>query len=242
MGGGKEHVSERFLRLLALHRKPDGSEWGGEDLEDATGARGDSLLRLQPEGRIENPGLAKLGAIAGAMGFPPALWFGEESRASDDALVASLGDETLRSILEEAAKLRPKDRRLRGPGSRARQGSDTPVRQGAAIGADRPQHEIPYRHVRPPRRIVSVGGEGDPDACIVGNRAGSSVSGRPRRASPSPGASPAALGPARSGPRRASPRRAPPRPSSCALPPPTGRPDPPGAASPGSSRPESLLV
>ena len=30
--------------------------------------------------------------------------------------------------------------------------------------------EIPYLHVRPPRRIVGVGGEGDPDATITGNR------------------------------------------------------------------------
>lgn len=35
------------------------------------------------------------------------------------------------------------------------------------------RHEIPHLHVRPPRRIVGVGGEGDrPDASIVGNRAG----------------------------------------------------------------------
>jgi hypothetical protein len=37
MGEGNEHVSERFLRLLALYRKPDGGEWGGQDLENATG-------------------------------------------------------------------------------------------------------------------------------------------------------------------------------------------------------------
>jgi hypothetical protein len=37
----------------------------------------------------------------------------------------------------------------------------------------RPQHEIPYLHVRPPRRVVGVGGEGAPDAPITGrNRAG----------------------------------------------------------------------
>ena len=34
---GNEHVSQRFRRLLALYRKPDGSEWGGYDLENATG-------------------------------------------------------------------------------------------------------------------------------------------------------------------------------------------------------------
>jgi hypothetical protein len=36
----------------------------------------------------------------------------------------------------------------------------------------RPQHEVPYLHVRPPRRVVGVGGEGDPTASITGNRAG----------------------------------------------------------------------
>ena len=112
--GSNEHVSERFRRLLALYRKPDGGEWGGQDLENATGgAVGRSYVANLKKGRIENPGLSKLEAIAGAMGFPPALWFGEEKgRAADDALVAALKDETLRSILEEARRLRPKDRRL----------------------------------------------------------------------------------------------------------------------------------
>ncbi len=35
--GANEHVSERFGRLLALCRKPDGPERGGQDLEKATG-------------------------------------------------------------------------------------------------------------------------------------------------------------------------------------------------------------
>ena len=75
--GRSEHVSERFLKLLALYRKPDGSEWGGQDLENATGgAVTRSYVANLKKGRIENPGLAKLEAIAGTMGFPPALWFG----------------------------------------------------------------------------------------------------------------------------------------------------------------------
>ncbi len=67
------------------------------------------------KGRIESPGLAKLEAISEAMGCPPALWFGdaeEESRVPDDALLVALKDETVRSILEEARRPRPKDRRL----------------------------------------------------------------------------------------------------------------------------------
>lgn len=96
-----EHVSERFRRLLALYRKPDGSEWGGQDLQNATG------------GAVTRSYVAKLEAMAAAMGFPPALWFEEaEERITGQALVAALKDGTIRSILEEAQKLRPKDRRL----------------------------------------------------------------------------------------------------------------------------------
>lgn len=113
-GGRQEHVSERFRRLLALHRRPDGSEWGGQDLEDATaGAVTRSYVSNLKNGRIENPGLAKLEAIAGAMGFPPQLWFGDaEERAPDAALTAALEDGTAREILEEVLRMGQKDRRL----------------------------------------------------------------------------------------------------------------------------------
>ncbi len=114
MGGGNEHVSERFRRMLALYRKPDGSEWGGQDLEDAPGrAVTRSYVSNLKNGRIENPGLAKLEAIAKAMGFPPELWFGEEGqRLADEALLAALEDETAREILEEILELGQRDRRL----------------------------------------------------------------------------------------------------------------------------------
>jgi transcriptional regulator with XRE-family HTH domain len=114
--GEGEHVSERFSRLLALYRKPDGSEWGGQDLENATGgAVTRSYVANLRKGRIENPGLAKLEAISGTMDFPPSLWFENAmggGRATDDALLAVLEDVTIRSILEEARRMRPKDRRL----------------------------------------------------------------------------------------------------------------------------------
>lgn len=117
MGEGREeHVSESFRRLLDLYRKPDGRQWGGQDLESATGGTvGRSYVTNLKKGRIENPGLAKLGAIAGAMGFPPALWFGgegEKGRIPDETLLASLNDETVRAVMEEAVRLGRREREL----------------------------------------------------------------------------------------------------------------------------------
>ena len=44
---------------------------------------------------------------------------------------------------------------------------------GCSVGEDpRPQHEVSYLHVRAPRKVVGVGGEGDPLAKITANRAG----------------------------------------------------------------------
>jgi hypothetical protein len=83
---------------------------------DATGgAVTRSYVANLKGGCIESPGLAKLEAVSEAMGFPPALWFGDaekEGHIPDDALLAALKDETLRSILGEALRMRPKDRRL----------------------------------------------------------------------------------------------------------------------------------
>ena len=116
MGEGRqeEHVSERFARLLALYRRPDGSEWGGRDLERATGgAVTRSYVSNLRKGRIGSPGLDKLEAIAGAMGFPPQLWFDEAGgRAPDAALAAALEDETAREILGEVLRMGPRDRQL----------------------------------------------------------------------------------------------------------------------------------
>ena len=110
-----DHVSERFARLLALYRRSDGREWGGQDLERATGgAVTRSYVSNLRKGRIQSPGLDKLSAIAGAMGFPPQLWFGGggECRAPDAALAAALEEETARAVLEEVARMGPRDRKL----------------------------------------------------------------------------------------------------------------------------------
>jgi hypothetical protein len=45
--------------------------------------------------------------------------------------------------------------------------------EGTSEGtSERPQHEVPYLHVRAPQRIVGVGGEAEPVAKITGNRTG----------------------------------------------------------------------
>jgi transcriptional regulator with XRE-family HTH domain len=112
MGAGRlDHVSETFARLLVLYRRPDGSEWGGQDLESATGGVvSRSYATNLRKGRIDSPGLDKLKAIAEAMGFPPQLWFDDGAR--DQVLEAALEDETVRAILEEALRLGPRDRQL----------------------------------------------------------------------------------------------------------------------------------
>src|SRR5919107_1054884 len=72
------HVAHKFERLLDSYRRPDGSRWTGQQLDEATGGVVTcSYVTNLRKGRIENPGYEKLRAIAKAMGFPPAAWFDE---------------------------------------------------------------------------------------------------------------------------------------------------------------------
>ncbi len=108
-------MAQKFEWLLDTHRRPDGRRWSGAHLARATGGVVPrSYVTNLRKGRIENPGYEKLAAIAKAMGFPPALWFGaiEADPTPDAALAAVLEDETAREILGEVLKLGPTDRRL----------------------------------------------------------------------------------------------------------------------------------
>ena len=72
------HVAQRFERFLDTYRRPDGQRWGGAELEKATGGIVTrSYVTNLRKGRMENPGLEKMRAIAKAMGFPPQVWFEE---------------------------------------------------------------------------------------------------------------------------------------------------------------------
>ena len=78
------HVAHKFERLLETYRREDGGKWSGIQLERATGGVVTrSYVTNLRKGRIENPGMDKLAAIAKAMGFPPALWFEEELTGAD---------------------------------------------------------------------------------------------------------------------------------------------------------------
>jgi transcriptional regulator with XRE-family HTH domain len=70
------HVAQRFEYLLESHRRPDGSRWTGQQLDEATGGVVTrSYVANLRNGRIENPGYEKMMAIAKAMDFPPETWF-----------------------------------------------------------------------------------------------------------------------------------------------------------------------
>jgi hypothetical protein len=69
------HVAQRFELFLDAYRRPDGTPWTGQKLDEATGGVVPrSYVTNLRKGRIENPGYEKMRAIARTMGFPPALW------------------------------------------------------------------------------------------------------------------------------------------------------------------------
>ena len=78
------HVAPKFELLLETHRREDGRRWSGIELERATGGVVTrSYVTNLRKGRIDNPGMEKLDAIAKAMGFTPALWFEEEPTGAE---------------------------------------------------------------------------------------------------------------------------------------------------------------
>src|SRR5215217_2849487 len=70
------HIAQKFEALLETYRHPDGRKWSGQEIDEATGGVVTrSYITNLRKGRIENPGYAKLAAMAKAMGFAPEVWF-----------------------------------------------------------------------------------------------------------------------------------------------------------------------
>jgi transcriptional regulator with XRE-family HTH domain len=79
------HIAQKFEHLLGTYRRPDGREWSGQEIEDATGGVVTcSYITNLRKGYIRNPGYEKLRAIAKAMGFPPKLWFEDISNSLEE--------------------------------------------------------------------------------------------------------------------------------------------------------------
>ena len=63
-------VAQKVECLLDTYRRPDGSRWTGQQLDEATGgivAR--SYVTNLSKGRIESPGCEKMRAFTETMGF-----------------------------------------------------------------------------------------------------------------------------------------------------------------------------
>jgi transcriptional regulator with XRE-family HTH domain len=85
-------ISQKFESLRDRYRRPDGTRWNGQQLQDATGGVVTrSYVSMMRKGKIENPGFDKLRAIAKAMGFPPESWF-EESEGERDTVRVEPGE------------------------------------------------------------------------------------------------------------------------------------------------------
>jgi len=70
------HIAQKFEALLEIYPRPDGRKWSGQEIDEATGGVVTrSYITNLRKGRIENPGYAKLAAMAKAMGFAPEVWF-----------------------------------------------------------------------------------------------------------------------------------------------------------------------
>ncbi|HKH39731.1 MAG TPA: hypothetical protein VKA82_21485 [Rubrobacter sp.] len=86
------HIAQKFEALLEIYRRPDGRKWSGQEIDEATGGVVTrSYITNLRKGRIENPGYAKLAAMAKAMGFAPEVWFEDglgEERSTGQAEVS----------------------------------------------------------------------------------------------------------------------------------------------------------
>jgi transcriptional regulator with XRE-family HTH domain len=108
------HIAQKFEKLLDSYRHPDGSQWTGQQIDEATeGLVTRSYVTNLRKSRIKSPGHDKLAAIAKAMGFPPSAWFedGTDS-ALDWGLAGALRDEATRETVREMSRLSRRERRL----------------------------------------------------------------------------------------------------------------------------------
>ncbi len=104
-----------FQRLLEAYPHPEGGAWTGARMEEATSGfvNASYFSNLLGE-RIKQPGLDKLKAIAGTMGFPAHLWLEEPERWGDPQgsgdLTFTPKDASLRDLLNDLFASTPDER------------------------------------------------------------------------------------------------------------------------------------
>jgi hypothetical protein len=108
------HIAQRFEQLLDAYRHPDGSQWTGQQLDEATdGLVARAYFVNLRKGRIRSPGYEKMATIAKAMGFPPAAWFEEGADKEPDwGLAGALRDESIRDTVRAMSRLSVRERQL----------------------------------------------------------------------------------------------------------------------------------
>ena len=107
-------ASQRFEHLFESHRRPDGSRWTGQQLDEATGGVVTrSYFTNLRKGRIDNPGLGQVSALAATFGVEPSyLVDRKEPPLLDAELLEGLYEETTRQITCEALRLPERERQV----------------------------------------------------------------------------------------------------------------------------------
>ena len=126
-------VAQKFEQFPKVYRRQDGSRWGGQDLDEATGGVVTRSYVKQPaQGQDREPRLRQAPSDSQGMNFAPELWFedvenlrdvsavrpswfvdGEDNLALlDEELLEALRDETARAVLREVIRLPERDRRI----------------------------------------------------------------------------------------------------------------------------------
>ena len=107
-------IAQKFKELLDSYRHQDGSQWTGQQIDEATdGLVTRSYFVNLRKGRIRSPGHEKMAAIAKAMGFPPAAWFEDGTDSDLDwGLAGALRDEIVRDTVRAMLRMSRREKRL----------------------------------------------------------------------------------------------------------------------------------
>src|SRR5918995_1332573 len=114
-------ISQKFESLRDRYRRPDGTRWNGQQLQDATGGGGTrSHLNMKRKeevegirtGALENPTLSQVVALADAFGVHPYYFFetGNKPALLGEQEISALADQRARAILNKSLTLSDREK------------------------------------------------------------------------------------------------------------------------------------